>query len=186
MRIFELLDQYEGICRRFFFGCSAKLNKTFKANLIEILILIMGRTPKDKLSSARTLRMVQTLNASELKAKSMTFSEWYLSVLKRHRDNLLKITPLLVSDAAFSNLPFVTGLKETGFSLISCLRSNAVLFYIYDGSRTGKRGRPKTKDVKIDFTNPDKSRMKRIDIDTHEGEAYELIAWNKSLYRKYA
>ena len=58
MRIFELLDQYEGICRRFFFGCSAKLNKTFKANLIEILILIMGRTPKDKLSSARTLRMV--------------------------------------------------------------------------------------------------------------------------------
>lgn len=40
MRIFELLDQYEGICRRFFFGCSAKLNKTFKANIIEILILI--------------------------------------------------------------------------------------------------------------------------------------------------
>ena len=106
MRIFELLDQYEGICRRFFFGCSAKLNKTFKANIIEILILIMGRTPKDKLSSARTLRMVQTLNASELKAKSMTFSEWYLPVLKRHRDNLLKITPLLVADAAFSNLPF--------------------------------------------------------------------------------
>ena len=46
MRIFELLDQYEDICRRFFFGCSAKLNKTFKANLIEILILIMGRTRK--------------------------------------------------------------------------------------------------------------------------------------------
>ncbi len=41
MLIFELLDQYEGICRRAFFGCATKLNKTFKANIIEILILIM-------------------------------------------------------------------------------------------------------------------------------------------------
>lgn len=40
MLIFELLDQYEGICRRAFFGC-AKLNKTFKTNIIEILVLIM-------------------------------------------------------------------------------------------------------------------------------------------------
>lgn len=143
-----------------------------------------GRTPKDKLSSARTLRMVQTLNASELKAKSMTLSEWYLPVLNRHRDNLLKITPLLVAHAALSNLSFVTGLKETGFLQISRLRSNAVLFYIYDRSHTGKSGRPKTKDGKIDFTNSDKSRMKRVDIDTHEGEAYELIAWNKSLKQK--
>lgn len=109
----------------------------------------MGRTPKDKLSSARMLRMVQALNASELKAKSMTLSEWYLLVLKRHRDNLLKITPLLVADAAFSNLPFVTGLKETGFSLISRLRSNGVLFYIYDGSRTGKRGRQRPRTARL-------------------------------------
>ncbi len=41
MLIFELLDQYEGICRRAFFGCATKLNKTFIANIIEILILIM-------------------------------------------------------------------------------------------------------------------------------------------------
>lgn len=41
MHIFELLDQYEGICRTAFFGCAAKLNKTFKINIIEILILII-------------------------------------------------------------------------------------------------------------------------------------------------
>ena len=41
MLIFELLDQYEGICRRSFFGCTTKLNKTFKTNIVEILILIM-------------------------------------------------------------------------------------------------------------------------------------------------
>ncbi len=107
MLIFELLDQYEGICRRAFFGCATKLNKT---------------------------------------------------VLKTYRTDLLKITSLLVADAAFSVLPFVDGLKEIGFSLISRLRSNAVLYYIYEGPRTGKRGRPKTKDGKIDFSNPDKKQ----------------------------
>lgn len=39
--IFKLLDQYEGICRRAFFGCTTKLNKNIKTNIIEILILIM-------------------------------------------------------------------------------------------------------------------------------------------------
>ena len=42
MLIFELLDQYEGIYRRAFFGCTAKLNKTFKTNIIEILIFRAG------------------------------------------------------------------------------------------------------------------------------------------------
>ncbi len=104
--------------------------------------------------------------------------------IEEYRTDLLKITSLLVADAAFSVLPFVEGLKEIGFSLISRLRSNAVLYYIYEGPRTGKRGRPKTKDGKIDFSNPDKSRMTRLDIAPEEGEAFELVAWCKSLKQK--
>lgn len=273
MLIFELLDQYEGICRRAFLGCGAKLNKTFKTNIIEILILIMciprkinflqlgryGRRKEQRyrqtfrkdfdwlcfnmnlaadrfqygmkrlaiaidpsyvskagkktahigrfwsgcasavrhgleilgialvdadIKDAMMLRAVQTQNASELKTRNMTLSQWYLSVLRKYRVDLLKMTTLLVADAAFSNLPFLSGLKEIGFSLISRLRSNAVLYYIYDGPRTGKRGRPKTKDGKIDFANPDKNRMRRIDIDASEGEAYELVAWCRSLKQK--
>lgn len=273
MKIFELLDQYEGICRRAFFGCGAKLNKTFKTNIVEILVLIMciprkinflqlgryghhgeqcyRRTFKKKfdwlcfnmnlaadrfqygmkrlaiaidpsyvskagkktdhigrfwsgcasavrhgleilgialvdadIKDAVMLRAVQTQNASELKAMDMTLSQWYLSVLRKYSGELLRITPLLVADAAFSNLPFVTGLKEIGFSLISRLRSNAMLYYIYDGPRTGRRGRPKARDGKIDFSSPDKTRMKRVDIDASEGEAYELVAWCRSLKQK--
>lgn len=273
MKIFELLDQYEGICRRAFFGCGAKLNKTFKTNIVEILVLIMciprkinflqlgryghhgeqcyRRTFKKKfdwlcfnmnlaadrfqygmkrpaiaidpsyvskagkktdhigrfwsgcasavrhgleilgialvdadIKDAVMLRAVQTQNASELKAMDMTLSQWYLSVLRQYSGELLRITSLLVADAAFSNLPFVTGLKEIGFSLISRLRSNAMLYYIYDGPRTGRRGRPKARDGKIDFSSPDKTRMKRVDIDASEGEAYELVAWCRSLKQK--
>ena len=56
--------------------------------------------------------------------------------------------------------------------------------YIYEGPRTAKRGRPKTKDGKIDFSCPDKSRMARLDIAPEEGEAFELVAWCKSLKQK--
>lgn len=41
MMIFELLSQYESICRMAMIGCAAKLNKIIKINIIEILILIM-------------------------------------------------------------------------------------------------------------------------------------------------
>ncbi len=273
MLILELLDQYEGICRRAFFGCCAKLNKTFKTNIIEILILIMciprkinflplgryGRRCEQRykqtfrkefdwlcfnmnlaadrfqysmkrlaiaidpsfvskagkktdhvgrfwsgcasavrhgleilgialvdadIRDAMMLRAVQTQNASELDAKGMTLGGWYLSVLDKYSRELLKITSLLVADAVFSNLPFVEGLRKIGFSLISRLRSNAVLHYVYEGPRTGKRGRPKTRDGKIDLANPDKSRMNRLDIDKADGVAYELIAWSKSLKQK--
>ena len=161
---------------RFWSGCASAVKHG-----LEILgIAVVDADIKD----AMMLRAVQTRNTFELDAMEMNLNQWYLSVLKKYSAELLRITTLLVADAAFSNLPFVEGLKETGFSLISCLRSNAVLYYVYEGPRSGKRGRPKTKDGKIDFANPDKTRMKRLDIDTNQGEAYELVAWCKSLKQK--
>lgn len=52
------------------------------------------------------------------------------------------------------------------------LRSNAVLYYICEGTRTGKRGCPKAKDGKIDFSNPDKSRMTRLDTLLYDLSSY--------------
>ena len=123
------------------------------------------------------LRAVQTHNTTELKSEDMNLSQWYLSVLMKYSIELLRITSLMVADTAFSNLPFVEGLREIGFCLVSRLLSNAVPLYIYEGPRTGKLGRPKTLDGKIDFANPDKGRMGRFYIDPSEGEAFELVAW---------
>ena len=59
-----------------------------------------------------------------------------------------------------------------------------MLHYIYEGPRTGKQGRPRILDGKIDFANPDKGMMSRLDIDPSEGEAFEIVAWSKSLGQK--
>ena len=71
--------------------------------------------------------------------------------------------------------------KKEGFSLISRFRDNACLFYVYAGPRTGKRGRPKTKDGKIDMKNLDLTRMEKMEMKDIEGTAYTLIAYSKAL-----
>lgn len=272
MLIFELLSQYESICRMAMSGCAAKLNKSIKTNIIEILILIMeipgkinflqlgryGRRGEQcyrqtfgrgfdwlqfnmnlaanrfqygcrrlaiaidpsyvskagkktshvgrfwsgcasavkhgleilgvglidaDLKDCMMLRAVQTLNSRELKAKDMTLNQWYIAVLKRFAVQLRRITDVVVADAAFSVKPFVDDLLSIGFSLVSRLRNDAVLFYLYQGERTGKRGRPKKFDGKIDFNNLDLGRMTEVNIGIKGEKAYELVAHSKALGR---
>lgn len=272
MLIFELISQYESICRMAMSGCAAKLNKSIKTNIIEILILIMaiprkinflqlgrhGRRGEQcyrqtfgrefdwlqynmNLASNRfqyggrrlaiaidpsyvskagkstphvgrfwsgcasavkhgleilgiglidadirdcmMLRAVQTLNSRELKAMEMTLNQWYISVLNRYRDRLLKITDTLVADAAFSVRPFVDALLGIGFQLVSRLRNDAVLYYLYEGAPTGKRGRRRVYDGKIDFDSLDLGRMTEVEIGVKGEKAYELVARSKALQR---
>ncbi len=49
--------------------------------------------------------------------------------------------------------------------------------------KTGRKGRLKTFDGKIDFKNLDLQRMKELDILKEEGKLYTLIAYAKSLKR---
>lgn len=274
MLIFELLNQFGAACRAGFFRLSTKVNKTFRNNIIEILLLNMviperinflqygryGRRTEaiyrrtfgrdfdwmgfnmnlaaDRfqhgmkrlaiaidasyirkagkktahvgrfwsgcasavkhglevlaiglvdvdINDCMMLRAVQTLNSTELKARNMTLPQWYLYVLKKYSAELHKITDVVVADAGFSGKPFVDGLKELGFNLVSRLRSDAILFYSCQAERTGKRGRPRKHGVQIDFDNLDMDKVERVWSDKITGKAYayQLVAYSKSLGR---
>ena len=107
--------------------------------------------------------------------------DFYISVIKRYRKKLLKLSTLIVADAYFSTSTFVNGIKKEGLFLISRFRDNACLFYVYAGPRSGKRGRPKTKDGKIDMKNFDLTRMEKMEMKDIEETAYTLIAYFKAL-----
>ena len=127
------------------------------------------------------LRAHQSLSNKELSLRNKTMVDFYISVIKRYRKELLKLSTLIVADAYFSTSTFVNGIKKEGFSLISRFRDNACLFYVYTGPRTGKRDRPKTKDGKIDMKNLDLTRMEKMEMKDIEGTAYTLIAYSKAL-----
>lgn len=72
---------------------------------------------------------------------------------------------------------------DIGFHLVSRLRDDANLMYIYNGKPTGKRGRPKVYGEKIDFKNLECSRMERIETGSEEEELYTLVAYSKAMKR---
>lgn len=127
------------------------------------------------------LRAEQTPSTKELNLRSKSLVEHYITVIKRNSKELLKLSNLIVADAFFSTSTFANGIKKHGFHLVSRFRDNACLFYIYDGPRTGKRGRPKVKDGQIDMKNLDLNRMEKMEMKGGEGTAYTLTAYAKAL-----
>ena len=158
---------------RFWSGCA----QSVKHGLEIMGIGLVDIDAKDSMM----LRAHQSLSNKELSLRNKTMVDFYISVIKRYRKELLKLSTLIVADAYFSTSTFVNGIKKEVFSLISRFRVNACLFYVYAGPRTGKRGRPKTKDGKIDMKNLDLTRMEKMEMKDIEGTAYTLIAYSKAL-----
>src|SRR5690554_4462344 len=111
-----------------------------------------------------SLQAVQTPDSQTLESNDVGLIDWYLLVLKSMEEKLHKISPYVVADAYFSKISFVSGLEDMNLHLISRFRDDAVLFYPTQEKPTGKRGRPKLYDGKIDMANLDKSRAEKIEI----------------------
>ncbi len=109
------------------------------------------------------------------KAKQ-TLREYYAAVIAAEAENLKKISTVLVFDAFFSKKGFVDQICAMGFTLVSRLQHNAFLRYRYLGERTGRQGRPKTFDGKIDPKKVSTKHFKEIsrtdDEVVYEGEAH--------------
>ena len=158
---------------RFWSGCASAVKHGLE--ILGIGLIDVG------LRECMMLRAVQTLNQKELKSRELSLTGWYLKVLGRYARRLRRLTELIVADAGFSGCPFVVGIRNLGMHLVSRLRSDSVLYYLYEGPRTGKRGRPRKYDGQIDLRNPDLSRMREIPVDPEDGKAYGLIAYCKAL-----
>ena len=126
-----------------------------------------------------SLQAVQTPDSQTLQSRGANLIDWYLAVLKSMKDKLQTASRHIVADAYFSKNNFWKGLKEIGFHLVSRFRDDAVLFYPTLEKATGKKGRRRLYDGKIDMQNLDKSRVQKLYIDN--GELYTLAAYSKSL-----
>ena len=126
-----------------------------------------------------SLQAVQTPDSQTLESRGANLIDWYLLALKSMKEKLQTVSRYVVADAYFSKNSFWMGLKEMGFHLVSRFRDDAVLFYFTLEKPTGKKGRRRLYDGKIDTENIDKSRVQKIDIDN--GELYTLVAYSKSL-----
>ncbi len=123
------------------------------------------------------LEAVQTL-IEDKQATSLT--DWYVNVIKEQKETLSSISKYLVADAWFSKKPFVDQIMAMEMHLISRLRDDADLKYLYLGPPTGKRGRPSKYAGKVIAENIDTNYFELIE-QNQEATVYSAIVYCKSL-----
>jgi len=125
------------------------------------------------------LEAVQTL-IEDKQATSLT--DWYANVIKQRKEPLTTISKYIVADAWFSKKPFVDQVTEMEMHLISRLRDDADLKYLYLGPPTGKKGRPRKYAGKIDVANIDEDYFELIQ-QNQETTVYSAVVYSKALKR---
>lgn len=112
--------------------------------------------------------------------QGQSLMDFYIALLQELSGQLLKISKVLCVDAYFSKHSYVAAALECGFTVISRLRNDTVLYYLYIGEKTGKRGRPKVYDGKVDKREPRADVFERFQ--TADGTApYQGLVYIKSL-----
>lgn len=130
------------------------------------------------------LEAVQTPNKQSLEADSSTLLKHYAQVIIERKDTLQKLSNQIALDAYFSKKSFVDDITEnTVLNIISRLRSDSVLQYLYLGEKTGKKGRPKEYDGKVNIHKPDMNHFKIVHQDK-ERIIFSATVFAKALKRK--
>ena len=161
---------------KFWSGCSQKVLKGLEIGGFAVIDI--------KNNTAFSLEAIQTPSVKELKAEDKTLVKHYVSLVIERKEKLISFSTYLAVDGYFAKKEFINPImNQTELQVISKMRSDANLYYIYRGESTGLRGRPKTLDGKIKMQQIDKRRVK-LCFENDEIKIYEGIVFSKSLKRK--
>ena len=123
--------------------------------------------------SALHLEAIQTVGLKEDEG----LLGFYARIICERSEQLQKLSHLLLVDAYFAKSSFIHKMSQAGFHIITRLRKDARLRYLYHGPKKKGRGRPKTYDGSIDVRN---LRMDHVCAcaQAKDGSwiAYELVA----------
>ena len=108
--------------------------------------------------------------------------DWYGNVLFERKDTLLQLSTYVVADAFFAKKPFVDKVLSIHMHLVSRLRDDADLKYLFYGEKSGKKGRPRKHDGKIDWANLNQDYFQITEVDA-QTKVYSAIVYSKSFKR---
>lgn len=160
---------------RFWSGCARMAKRCLEISGIGLIDM--------DLHTCFHLEAVQTPPAKTLEQVKYTLIDWYLHVLRTRKERLLRLTNYVVADAYFSKSTFVDGVLEMGFHVISRFRDDAYFRYLTTEQPTGKRGRPKLYDGKIEMKHLEEDRFEIINLENGQGRILSVVVHSRSLSR---
>lgn len=160
---------------RFWSGCAKMAKRGLEISGIGLIDM--------DLHTCFHLEAVQTPPTKTLEQVKYTLIDWYLHVLRTRKERLLRLTNYVVADAYFSKSTFVDGVLEMGFHVISRFRDDAYFRYLTAERSTGKRGRPKLYDGKIEIKHLEEDRFEIINLENGQGRILSAVVHSRSLSR---
>jgi len=135
---------------------------------------------------AYSLSVEQTPPCAELTKtdKEQTRIDFYLNQLKQHRHLLPARVKYIAADGFFAKLNYVDGVRACQLDLITKLRCDADLRYLYTGERLRRRGRPKLYDGKVDFQNLSRFESLGVISDNEHLHLYSAVLYHVRLKRR--
>lgn len=134
-------------------------------------------------NTAMSLEAIQTPSAKELKQTGKSIVDHYAGVIIQRKETLQELSDYLAVDGYFAKESFVMPILEnTSLHIISKLRTDANLWYPYQGGHTGKRGRPKSYTEKVAVKDIDK-KLITLCCGDEDTKVYTGIVYSKMLER---
>lgn len=160
----------------FYSGCAGKALKGLEIGGLGLVDI--------ENNTAMSLDAVQTPANSELGKKDKTLIDHYVDVILERKETLTAISGYLAADGYFAKEKFVNATTDQAeLQLISKLRHDANLRYLYRGPKKKGKGRPKKFAGKIYLDKPDIDYFEKC----HEDEnviIYEAVVWVVQFKRK--
>jgi len=156
----------------FYSGCASRTLKGLEISCIAIVDV----DSRECLS----LDVKQTPASSKTEEKIESRMDFYHKQLESCMFELQQLgVGHIALDGAYAKLNFVAKTKNLGINVISKLRRDCRLKYLYKGMPTGKKGRPKEYDGAVKFT--DLSRFRHVGVTSDGDKVYEAIVYSVSL-----
>ena len=150
---------------RFWSGCAKMAKRGLEISGIGLIDM--------DLHTCFHLEAVQTPPTKTLEQVKYTLLVGYLHVLRTGKEILQRLTNYVVADAYFSKSTFVEDALEMGFHVISRFRDDAYFRYLTTEQPTGKRGRPKLYDGKIEMEHLEEDRFEIINLENGKGVFFQ-------------
>jgi len=145
-----------------------------------IISLVCG---KSGASFALTVDQTEpNLSNKEAALEKKTRIDFYAEQVAEVASKILEYTRIGLFDGYYAKIKFVTRMEQAGFTVISRLRSDANLKYLYEGEQKA-RGRPRKYDGKIDLNDLSRLEETTITLATKEVKLYAGVVWSVSLKR---
>ena len=163
---------------KFWNGTAGRAEKGLEASIISLVCR--------KQNASFVLTVDQTapnLSNREKDVARQTRIDFYAQQVEKVADRILEYTQVGLFDGYYAKQKFVARMTKQGFTVISRLRADANVQYLYEGEQK-PRGRHRKYDGKVDFLNLSRMEETRVKIDKKEITLFSTIVWSVSLKRK--